>query len=117
MPAYWVARAKVNNPAKWSAEEPNQSQVRFQVRVAPSRRALERAPWLGPSGEGSEFSQRGSSLKFLPPSEWIQYRAILDTGKGARLGDLMRHAGALEASLELGRYRYDRIKPAERPAV
>ena len=64
------------------AEEPHRSSVRFQVRVASTLEGLKDAAWAGPSGGGTAFTERNSSLKHLPKTEWIQYRAILDTYNG-----------------------------------
>ena len=66
----------------WLAEEPHRSSVRFQVRVASTLEGLKDAAWAGPSGGGTAFTERNSSLKHLPKTEWIQYRAILDTYNG-----------------------------------
>lgn len=66
----------------WQAEKPHRTSVEFQVRVANSREALTKAPWLGPKGEGSYFVQKKSSLRNLPEGKWLQYRAILDTFNG-----------------------------------
>ena len=66
----------------WAAQEPHRSSVKFQLRVAKSRSALEKAPWLGIGGEGTYFTRRGSSLEYLPNGSWMQYRAVLDTYNG-----------------------------------
>jgi hypothetical protein len=66
----------------WKAEVPHRSRVKFQLRVAKTRAALENAPWTGPNGQGSYFKSRNSSLKHLPKGSWMQYRAVLDTYNG-----------------------------------
>jgi len=55
------------------------------VRIATTRAGLEKAPWLGPNGEGTHFTKRDNSLKNLPKGSWMQYRAILDTFNGAQI--------------------------------
>ncbi|MHC4475882.1 MAG: FG-GAP repeat domain-containing protein [Planctomycetota bacterium] len=69
----------------WKAEEPHRSSVRFQLRIAKTRNALEKAPWRGPAGKGSYFTKRNDSLKALGKGSWIQYRAVLDTFNGAQI--------------------------------
>ncbi len=67
----------------WNAEEPRpHTRVRFQIRGAESVAELDTAPWCGPSGEGSFFTETGQPIH-LPLAKWIQYRAVLDTGNGA----------------------------------
>ncbi len=68
---------------RWNAEEPRpNTHVRFQIRGAESAEGLAAASWCGPSGEGSYFTQSGETIH-LPPIQWLQYRAVLDTGNGA----------------------------------
>ncbi|MDQ7051801.1 MAG: VCBS repeat-containing protein [candidate division KSB1 bacterium] len=78
----------------WEAQTPHRTSVKFQVRVADTRQALAKAPWLGPQGKGSFFNQKKSSLKHLPAGRWLQYRAVLDTFNGV-------HSPILEA-VEIG---------------
>ncbi|MDQ7011441.1 MAG: hypothetical protein Q9M29_06430, partial [Mariprofundaceae bacterium] len=78
----------------WEAQTPHRTSVKFQVRVADTRQALAKAPWLGPRGKGSFFNQKKSSLKHLPAGRWLQYRAVLDTFNGV-------HSPILEA-VEIG---------------
>jgi len=66
----------------WVAEEPFRNSVKCQVRVAATKDALEKAAWMGPTGEGTYYTMHRSSLKSLPKGSWMQYRAVLDTYNG-----------------------------------
>lgn len=66
----------------WSAQEPLNSNVKLQVRVAKKKEALNEAPWMGESGVGSFYTRRNTPLN-LPKGNWIQYRAVLDTDNGS----------------------------------
>lgn len=67
----------------WAAETPGFTSVKFQIRTAKTKDALKKAIWLGPSGPGSYFRDRDCALDSIPSGNWIQYRAVLDTGNGA----------------------------------
>ena len=67
----------------WDAETPQKTSIKFQVRVAGSKKALEKAKWLGPEGPDSYFLKQNSLLKNFASGEWIQYKAIFDTDNGA----------------------------------
>lgn len=79
--AYNMASLKPHT-IRWDAQTPGKTRVLFQLRVAATEAELAEAPWLGPTGAGSQFSESGSPLD-LPPGQWIQYRAMLDTSNGA----------------------------------
>jgi hypothetical protein len=66
----------------WVAETPFKSRIKMQVRVADSRKTLEKSPWYGQTGEDTYFTERNSTLKNLLKGSWIQYRAVLDTYNG-----------------------------------
>jgi hypothetical protein len=70
-------------PAKidWTAETPFGTSVKFQVRLADSRDALEKAKWIGASNSDEWFTTSGSTISSTR-GEWIQYRARLVTPNG-----------------------------------
>ncbi|PYV18251.1 MAG: hypothetical protein DMG07_04255 [Acidobacteria bacterium] len=65
----------------WRVSTPHRTAVKFQVRSASERGALERAPWVGASGAGSFFTRSGSPL--LAGERWVQYKATLVAPEGA----------------------------------
>ena len=67
----------------WEAETPGHTSVKFQVRFAETESALDQAQWLGPNGPGSYYTKKKSSMENFQTKNWMQYRAILDTGNGA----------------------------------
>lgn len=67
----------------WEAETPSRTSIKFQLRFAKTESDLNQSPWLGPDGPGSFFTKQKSSIEHLPSANWMQYRAILDTGNGA----------------------------------
>jgi len=67
----------------WTAHTPGRTAVRFQVRTAPSSRALAQATWQGPGGSGTFFTTSGADLGVINQDGWIQYRIELDTFNGA----------------------------------
>ncbi len=67
----------------WEAETPAGTALRFQVRAAASREALERAGWFGPRGVDSHFDRSGTTIPAEVSGRWVQYRAIFDTRNGA----------------------------------
>jgi hypothetical protein len=69
--------AKIN----WTADTPFGTSVKFQVRVADSRDALETAKWIGASNSDDWFTTSGSTIGNTK-GEWIQYRARLVTPNG-----------------------------------
>ena len=69
----------------WEAEVPETTAIRFQLRCADSEEALERAPWLGPEGEGTMFETPGEPVPRLWPStRFVQYRATFTSRYGCR---------------------------------
>ncbi len=68
----------------WAAQTPHRTSVRFQVRSASNREALEKSLWCGPSGPGSFFNSPGGEIRDVSKGDWIQYRAFLDTFNGAQ---------------------------------
>jgi len=72
------------NPASlvWEGEAPYFSSLKFQVRSADSEESLNNAEWQGPAGAGSYYTDKDNSLTNIS-GEWIQYRALFDTGNGA----------------------------------
>jgi VCBS repeat protein len=67
----------------WKAQEPHGAQLKFQVRSAGTREALNKAEWKGPQGRQSFYGESGSELKDLPTgSAWMQYRAVFTSPDG-----------------------------------
>lgn len=68
----------------WQAQNKFGTSIVFELRTALTRKGLDSAAWRGPKGEGSYFTQPGTSLEMLPTKHpWIQYRAVLRTREGA----------------------------------
>ena len=60
----------------WDADVPQTTQLRLQLRSAPSESQLEHAPWCGPHGEGTYYEISGQPVAALNnQSRFIQYRA------------------------------------------
>ena len=71
-------QAKLN----WRAEETHGAKLRFQVRLATSREALQDAPWRGPGGGDSYFEAPGAELSPASADRWVQYRAVFQSPDG-----------------------------------
>ena len=69
---------------EWTGETPAGSSLRFQVRSAPTREGLEKAPWRGTNGPGSEFRASRARLTTGAGDRWVQYRALFLSDYGAR---------------------------------
>ncbi|MBN2357786.1 VCBS repeat-containing protein [candidate division KSB1 bacterium] len=67
----------------WRGQTPHRSSIKFQLRVADTRRALAQAAWLGEEGIGSYFEEPEQAIKDIPAGHWIQYKAVFDTDNGA----------------------------------
>ena len=67
---------------RWEGEAPYFSSLKFQLRSAASKESLNNAEWRGPAGTGSYYTDKDNSLTNIS-GEWIQYRALFDTGNGA----------------------------------
>lgn len=67
----------------WTVREPHGASVRFQVRTAATRQALESAAWNGPAGSASSYEKSGAALEVEPSHAWIQYRAVLSSPDGS----------------------------------
>jgi hypothetical protein len=74
---------------EWEAETPLGTAVRFQMRSAPTDKALSNAPWIGPDGENTWYTQNGTAVKGIT-GNWIQYRARLITPNGGATPYLSR---------------------------
>ena len=62
----------------WQGETPFETGLEFQVRSAESRDALASAPWKGPDGPKSYYTEPGASLATGGAGgRWIQYKASL----------------------------------------
>jgi hypothetical protein len=66
----------------WSAETPHGTAVRFQVRTAATKDALDASPWVGPDGNDTWWMVPGSVPREAR-GKWIQYRARLLTPNAA----------------------------------
>lgn len=78
-----IYRAPISDrPAQlsWKAVMPPRGgSLRFQMRSAESREALERATWQGPGGPNTYFTRSGASLaKLSLKGPYYQYRVFLD---------------------------------------
>lgn len=61
----------------WTAETPENTELKFQLRWAGSEEELEQAQWHGPSGEGTYYDNSGEEVQGVPsPAHWLQYRAV-----------------------------------------
>lgn len=67
---------------KWEGEAPHFSSLKFQIRSADSEKSLNNAEWRGSVGTGSYYIDVNNSIINIS-GEWIQYRALFDTGNGA----------------------------------
>jgi hypothetical protein len=67
---------------KWEGEAPHYSSLKFQLRSADSEKSLHNTEWSGPSGSGSYYTDKNNTLIDIS-GEWIQYRALFNTGNGA----------------------------------
>ena len=68
---------------EWRAETPFGTGVRFQVRTADSKEALEHAKWGGPGGESSYWLTSGDRMReSMKNWRWMQYRVFLTTPDG-----------------------------------
>jgi hypothetical protein len=66
----------------WHAETKVRACVKFQVRFAPTREGLAGAPWTGPGGPNTFFTNSGSNLDAPHGSRWVQYKATLTSSGG-----------------------------------
>jgi hypothetical protein len=62
----------------WESATPPGTSCRFQIRTAPTREALESAPFVGPHEASSFFEQPGTEFEVGEPG-FLQYRVILET--------------------------------------
>ena len=70
----WVTKVS------WEAQVPSKTWVKAQLRFAPTKEALESAPWMGPEGSHSWFDNRQKVKK--SPGKWVQYRLSLGATNG-----------------------------------
>jgi len=68
---------------RWAARLSGDTRLRFQLRSADDQDSLGQAPWQGPSGPDSFFTQSDSDLRPLSMYRWIQYKTVFDTINGA----------------------------------
>ena len=75
------AKARVT-AVRWSAETPAKTWVKAQIRFAPSRQALQEAPWQGPDGRDGWFDAGRPAGRLHHTGRWIQYRLALGAASG-----------------------------------
>lgn len=74
-PIHDMGGAKPAN-ISWLAEVPQDASLQFQVRSGPTRDAVERAAWTGPTGPGSFYERSGEAIGGVPAgTKFIQYKA------------------------------------------
>ncbi len=67
----------------WEGEEPHGAQLKFQIRTAASRQALDSKEWQGPGGKGSFYQTSGTSIGGVQEAHgWLQYRAVFTSPAG-----------------------------------
>jgi hypothetical protein len=64
---------------EWESTTPPGTSCRFQVRTAPTREALESAPFVGPDGETSSFFENSDTEFEIAEPGFLQYRVLLAT--------------------------------------
>ncbi len=79
----YKCQGKKPSRLKWEGETPQRSSIKFQLRVANSKKGLTKAKWLGANGPGTFFTERDQAVKSIPAGNWIQYKAIFDIENGA----------------------------------
>ncbi len=80
-PVFDAGRSVRLRSLNWSGRTPHRTSLEFQLRGAPSRKQLEAAPWIGPSGPGTYYSEPGTPL--AGQARWIQYKASLVSPQSA----------------------------------
>ncbi len=61
----------------WKADVILPAELKFQMRVAPTREELSQSPWMGPQGPNTFYERSGQKLKGSPRgARWLQYRAV-----------------------------------------
>ncbi len=66
----------------WKAHTPHGTGIKFQIRTAVSRQALEKAVLHGPAGAESYYQKPGAELKTPDDHRWVQYHAVFTTPDG-----------------------------------
>ncbi len=68
-----------------TAQIPEKTQLRFQLRWADNEQQLADTDWLGPAGPGSFYDEPGRPIVNPPqPSRWLQYKATFVSLNGTR---------------------------------
>ena len=81
-PAVEIPSEKTPAELRWRSHEPHGSQLRFQVRIATSREALQNTSWSGPQGSNTYFETSGTDLPSQEAGRWLQYRAVFQSPDG-----------------------------------
>jgi hypothetical protein len=67
----------------WEAKTPFHTYVRFQIRTAETRAALDTAAWHGPGGDADYYLHSGDAIHAVPRQHrWLQYRLELGIARG-----------------------------------
>lgn len=76
------ASAKNLSAFSWTADLPERSSARFQIRTASTKAGLEKAAWGGPKGAGSTFETPTTAANVALNGPWVQFRATLSNPGG-----------------------------------
>lgn len=76
------AAAKSLSAFNWTADLPERTSVRFQIRSASTKEGLEKAAWIGPKGAGSSFETPTAAANIALKGPWVQFRATLSNPGG-----------------------------------
>ena len=82
-PPLQLSEAGAQSSLHWEGEEPHGAQLKFQIRTAESRDALQSQKWTGPTGEGSFYQRQGMVVEGVSfAHNWLQYRAVFTSPDG-----------------------------------
>ena len=81
-PAVEIPAGKTPAELSWRSQEPHGAQLRFQVRMAVSRKALQDTSWSGPQGSDTYFETSGADLPLQQAGRLLQYRAVFQSPDG-----------------------------------
>ena len=68
----------------WTAQVPDNTRLRFQLRQAHEEEGLAAAPWHGPDGEGSYYEEPNTVDYLGDGAQWLQYKATFVHTNGCR---------------------------------
>ena len=81
-PAVEIPAGKTPAELRWRSHEPHGALLRFQVRIAASREALQNTSWSGPEGNNTYFETSGADLPLQEAGRWLQYRTVFQSPDG-----------------------------------